>query len=66
MTAEQRDAIRAIGAADARRSRASQGLPERIDDPAAIAALAALLRDLPALPQPQADDRTEHTPRAAA
>ena len=32
------------GAEDARRSRLRQGLPERVEDPAAIAVLAALLR----------------------
>jgi hypothetical protein len=36
--------IRRAGAEDARRSRQKQGLPERIEDPAAIAVLAALLR----------------------
>ena len=43
-----RDEIRAAGAADARRSRAAQGLPERIEDPAAAARLAAMLRNPPA------------------
>jgi hypothetical protein len=36
--------IRRVGAQDACRSRLRQGLPERIEDPAAIAVLAALLR----------------------
>jgi len=40
----ERAAIRRAGAEDARRSRTAQGLPERIEDPAAIAVLAALLR----------------------
>jgi hypothetical protein len=66
MTTEQRDAVRRIGAVDARRSRVSQGLPERIEDPAGIATLAALLRDPPAPTRRRADDHTEHTPRAAA
>jgi hypothetical protein len=44
MSAEERTAIRNVGAEDARRSRARQGLPERIEDPAAVAVLAALLR----------------------
>jgi hypothetical protein len=35
--------VRRAGAQDARRSRLRQGLPERIEDPAAIAVLAALL-----------------------
>jgi hypothetical protein len=33
------------GADDARRSRAEHGFPERIEDPAAVALLAALMRD---------------------
>jgi hypothetical protein len=41
---EERAAIRRAGAEDARRSRLKQGLPERVEDPAAIAVLAALLR----------------------
>lgn len=45
---QERAAIRQAGADDARRSRAEQGFPERIEDPAAVAALAALLRDAPA------------------
>jgi hypothetical protein len=65
MTVEQRDAIRRIGAADARRSRVSQGLPERIEDPAAIAVLVALMRDLPAQ-QRQAKDTGEHQNQKAA
>jgi hypothetical protein len=44
---QERAAIRQAGADDARRSRTGQGLPERIEDPAAVAALAALLRDAP-------------------
>jgi len=40
---EERMAIRKAGAQGARRSRLRQGLPERIEDPAAIALLAALL-----------------------
>jgi hypothetical protein len=42
---EDRQALRRAGAEDARRSRARQGLPERIEDPVTAAALAALLRD---------------------
>jgi hypothetical protein len=42
---QERAAIRQAGADDARRSRAAQGFPERIEDPAAVAVLAALLRD---------------------
>jgi hypothetical protein len=44
LTPEERALIRRAGAQDARRSRLRQGLPERIEDPAAIAILAALLR----------------------
>ena len=44
MSDEERDAIRQAGAYDARRSRVAQGLPERIEDPAAVAVLAAMLR----------------------
>jgi hypothetical protein len=47
MTPAERDAIRAAGARDARQSRAAAGLPERIEDPAAAARLAVLLRDPP-------------------
>ena len=44
MSDQERAAIRQAGSDDARRSRARQGLPERIEDPAAVALLAALLR----------------------
>jgi hypothetical protein len=44
MTPEDRDAIRRAGAQDARASRAAAGLPEQIEDPAAAAQLAALMR----------------------
>jgi hypothetical protein len=43
MSDEEREAIRQAGAIDARRSRVEQGLPERIEHPAAIAMLAAIL-----------------------
>jgi hypothetical protein len=52
LTRQDRDAIRAAGAQDARRSRAQQGLPERIEDPATAARLATMLRNQP-----------EHLPR---
>ena len=45
MSDQERAAIWQAGADDARRSRAEQGFPERIEDPAAVAVLAALLRD---------------------
>ena len=41
---QERAAMRQAGAEDARRSRAEHGFPERIEDPAAVAVLAALLR----------------------
>ena len=44
MSYEERDAIRQAGADDARRSRVEHGFPERIEDPAAVAVLAAILR----------------------
>jgi hypothetical protein len=42
-----RETIREAGAEDARRSRIENGLPERVEDPAAVAALAAILRRPP-------------------
>ena len=56
MSEEEREQIRKAGAEDARRSRLQQGLPERIEDPAAIAILAALLRAPRAPPEPESDD----------
>jgi hypothetical protein len=56
MSAEHRDAIRQVGAEDAGRSRVLQGLPERIEDPAAVAVLAGLLRASPA-PEPKESTR---------
>jgi len=47
MSTEERAAIRQAGAEDTRRSRIRQGLPERIEDPAAVTLLAALLRTAP-------------------
>jgi hypothetical protein len=44
LSEEDRAAIRQAGAEDARRSRVAQGFPERIEDPAAVAVLAAILR----------------------
>jgi hypothetical protein len=55
--------IRQAGADDARRSRAEQGFPERIEDAAAVAVLAALLRDT--RPPPQ-NERGRHTTKPAA
>jgi hypothetical protein len=61
MSDEERDAIRKVGADDARRSRARQGLPERIEDPAAIAVLAAIMRDART---PQPSESHERKPAA--
>ena len=47
LSEEERAVIRNAGMEDARRSRLRQGLPEQIEDPAAIAILAALLRTAP-------------------
>jgi excisionase family DNA binding protein len=46
---EDREAIRRTGAQDSRASRAAAGLPEHIEDPAAAAQLARLMRDTPRL-----------------
>jgi len=57
LSGQERAAIRQAGADDARRSRAEQGFPERIEDPAAVALLAALLRDARPPPQNQTGRR---------
>ena len=64
MSAEDRAAIRQAGAEDARRSRTRQGLPERIEDPAAVAMLAAILRDIPAPRPPSESTSHERNPAA--
>jgi hypothetical protein len=64
MSAEDRAAIRQADAEDARSSRTEQGLPERIEDPAAVAMLAAILRDIPA-PRPPSES-TSHEKASAA
>ena len=56
MSDQERAAIRQAGADDARRSRAEHGFPERIEDPAAVAVLAALLRDARPPPQQRKND----------
>lgn len=56
LSTEERMAIRKAGAQGARRSRLRQGLPERIEDPAAIALLAALLRPVCSTPDKEASD----------
>ena len=60
---QERAVIRQAGADDARRSRAGQGFPERIEDPAAVAVLAALLRD--AYPPPRNQTGRRATTAAA-
>ena len=47
VTPEGREAIRRTGARDSRASRAAAGLHEHIEDPAAAAQLAGLMRDTP-------------------
>lgn len=64
MSAEERAAIRQAGADDALRSRARQGLPERIEDPAAVAVLAAIMREVPAPPSPSKSSSHERKPAA--
>ena len=63
MSDRERAAIRQAGAEDARRSRAEHGFPERIEDPAAVAVLAALLR---AARPPPRHERTRRTSTPAA
>jgi hypothetical protein len=58
LSEDEREAVREAGAEDARRSRVEHGFPERIEDPAAVARLAAILRDIPA-PRPPSE-RTSH------
>jgi hypothetical protein len=65
MRAEDREVIRRAGAEDARRSRAEQGLPERIEDPAAVAALAAMLR-APVTPRERTHNERPHERKPAA
>jgi hypothetical protein len=64
MSDEDREGIRQAGAEDARRSRAAHGLPERIEDPAAVAMLAAILRDIPAPRAPSESASDERDPAA--
>ncbi len=64
MSAAERAAIRQAGADDARRSRTRQGLPERIEDPAVVAVLAAIMRDTPAPPTPTESTSHERKPAA--
>jgi hypothetical protein len=62
MSDRERESIRKAGADDARRSRAEHGFPERIEDPATVAVLAAILRDARAPPRQSAG--TEKRPAA--
>jgi hypothetical protein len=64
MTEEEREAIREAGADDGRRSRVEHGFPERIEDPAAVARLAAILRDIPAPRSPSERTSDETNPAA--
>lgn len=64
MSDQERAAIRQVGADDARRSRTRQGLPERIEDPAAVATLAAILRDVPK-PRPSTENSSHEREPAA-
>ena len=64
MSDQERAAIRQAGADDARRSRARQGLPERIEDPAAVAVLARILRDVPK-PRPSTESSSHEREPAA-
>jgi hypothetical protein len=63
LSEHDRDEIRAAGASDARRSRAAQGLPERIEDPAAVSRLAAMLRDEPPHPPQNQNTAARQTER---
>lgn len=64
MSDHERAAIRQAGADDARRSRARQGLPERIEDPTAVAVLATILRDVPK-PRPSTENSNHEREPAA-
>jgi hypothetical protein len=60
LSKDERDAVREAGAEDARRSRVEHGFPERIEDPAAVARLAAILRSIPA-PRPPSERTSDET-----
>lgn len=59
---QEREAIREVGAHDARRSRIEHRFPERIEDPAAVAMLAAILRDIPKPRSPSENVSHEREP----
>jgi hypothetical protein len=56
MSDHERENIRKTGADDARRSRVERGFPERIEDPATVAVLAAILRKARAPPSERRGD----------
>lgn len=62
MSDQKRAAIRQAGADDARRSRIEHGFPERIENPATVGVLAAILRDVRA--PPSQSTGTEREPAA--
>jgi hypothetical protein len=62
MSDEERARVRRAGAENARRSRIRQGLPERIEDPIAVAVLAALLGTSPRAP-PEAESASQNASR---
>jgi hypothetical protein len=62
MSNEEREAVRQVGADDARRSRVEPGFPARIEDPAAVAMLVAILRDMPARRPPSESTSDEKEP----
>ena len=62
MSDQERDRIRKAGADDARRSRVEHGFPERIEDLATVAVLAAILARSRAPPNESAG--TERRPAA--
>jgi hypothetical protein len=64
LSEDERQAVREAGAEDARRSRAEHGFPERIEDPAAVARLAAILRDIPPPRPPSESTNGEKNPAA--
>ena len=64
MTDRERESIRQAGADDARRSRIEHGFPERIEDPATVGVLAAILRDArPATSQHRRGEKTSRVTR---
>ena len=64
MSAEDRAAVRQADDEDARRFRARQGLPERIEDAAAVTVVAAILRDTPRTPATKRSASDERKPAA--